>query len=188
MGSKKFIHLGPAGAPVPPPKRVHLIAEVAAAKRIASAVLWPSANASAKAPWNTSPAASVSTALTRKVGSAAQIAVFEPHHVAGAVGEGDEGAGSLLDVAQRGFEIVHARDGAQPFGGKHDMRRGMQQIFVRRGGLLAVEDHDHVAFARGLRDRQHEFRITIVDHQHVGAGENAVDPRAGLALSSFGCR
>ncbi len=57
------------GAPSRPPNRVHLRAAAAEAKRMASASSAPSARRSAKAPWKTSPAASVSTALTGKAGT-----------------------------------------------------------------------------------------------------------------------
>ena len=98
-----------SGAPVPPPNRVHLMR--GSGRRKAHGVRrcsWPSASASAKAPWKTSPARERVDGLDAKGRQRAQIAVFEPHHVAGAVGDGHEGAGALRDAAQRGFEIVHA--------------------------------------------------------------------------------
>ena len=52
-----------SGAPSLPPKRRHLSAAAALAKRNACSTGMASANPTAKAPWNTSPAASVSTAL-----------------------------------------------------------------------------------------------------------------------------
>ena len=51
------------GAPSRPPKRVHLMAAAALAKRAAVAIVVPSASASVNAPCQTSPAASVSTAV-----------------------------------------------------------------------------------------------------------------------------
>src|SRR5262249_61021767 len=51
-----------------PPRRVHLSPAAAAAKRIAAASARPCASASANAPWNTTPAPSVSTASPAKTG------------------------------------------------------------------------------------------------------------------------
>src|SRR2546429_6495502 len=51
-----------------PPSRVHLRPAAAAAKRSAAATSRPSASASANAPWKTSPAPSVSMALTGNTG------------------------------------------------------------------------------------------------------------------------
>jgi len=56
------------GAAALPPRRAHLRPAAAAAKRSAETKLLPSASASVKAPWKTSPAPSVSTAATAKAG------------------------------------------------------------------------------------------------------------------------
>ena len=56
------------GAAKAPPKRVHFSAAAAEANRSACRSSCPSVMASAKAPWNTSPAPSVSTVWTGKAG------------------------------------------------------------------------------------------------------------------------
>ena len=82
----------------------------------------PSASISVKAPWNVSPAPSVSTTSTVNAGNLPQLAVVEPQHVVRAVGDGEERRRLLADVDQRAAEMVGAGGRAQALGGEHDVR------------------------------------------------------------------
>ena len=83
-GSKAASTSARCGAAKAPPKRVHFSAAAAEANRSASRSSCFSVMASAKAPWNTSPAPSVSTVWTGKAGvSCSSPALVEPDRACG---------------------------------------------------------------------------------------------------------
>ncbi len=81
------------GAPSRPPNRVHLMLAATQAKRPASATLIPSARHRAKAPWNTSPAASVSIALICGAGTWRTCPFSQPVEPALPGRDADQGGG-----------------------------------------------------------------------------------------------
>ena len=176
------------GVPAAPPKRVHLIAATAAAEAHGGFDPRPSASASANAPWKTSPAASVSTVCTTKAGIRRR-APRSSHSMPLAPSvTADEGVCARADRRQCGGEIVGPGVGAQGLGGEHDMRAVQQAGRRSSGRLVAVQHHDQLPRARGLRDRQREIWIERLSIRTASAAPTSASGSGTRAPASASSR
>ena len=134
------------GAAKAPPKRVHFSAAAAEANRSACRSSCPSVMASAKAPWNTSPAPSVSTVWTGKAGvSCSSPVLVEPDRALGAAGARQERRRQFGDLLQR-LAVV-----GDPGGLLQRLRWRTPDATTRSAGPRA-------ATSRGRRRRSRECR------------------------------
>src|SRR5262249_43193665 len=129
------------GAAMLPPRRVHLSPVAAAANRSAATTSRPSASASANAPWNTSPAPSVSIASTAKTGLWRNVAPSRQSTSPRALGDGEKRWGRLGNGGERGAEVVEAGGGAQTLAGEHHVRGDAEQLVGHLRRPVGVEHH-----------------------------------------------
>src|SRR5262249_26221554 len=161
------------GAAMLPPRRVHLSPAAAAANRSAATTSRPSASASANAPWNTSPAPSVSIASTAKTGLWRNVAPSRQSTSPRALGDGEKRWGRLGNGGERGAEVVEAGGGAQTLAGEHHVRGDAEQLVGHLRRPVGVEHHGEAACARRHADRPHEFGKAVIGEHRVGACHQA---------------
>ena len=144
--------------------------------------LAPSASINVKAPWNVSPAPSVSTTSTLNAGNLPQLAVLEPQHIVRAIGHGDERRGLLADVDQRAAEMVGAGGCAQSFCRKHHVRHERKQHRCCRGAARRRRARSECrACAPPLQtSRTNAGKAIVRDH-----GVGVRDERVGIARPRF---
>jgi hypothetical protein len=169
------------GARLLPPKRVHLIAAAAFARRAAASTGAPSPNASAKAPCQTSPAASVSTARTGYAGTRRSTPARCHRNPSGPSVTPTTPGVVRGDSGQAGTRVAAAGRKVRPRRGEQRMRRARGQVdqYFRRADVV-IEHRRPPGGSRGVEDRGGALRPANVreDHREIprsGAGAATTD-------------
>ena len=168
------------GAEKAPPRRVHFSA--AAAEANCSAAVSPcfSVIAKASAPWNTSPAPSVSAAIDRKSRRMPQVLVFiEPQRALDAQRRRQECRGQLGDLLQRLGVVGNPSGRLERLAGEHQMRGRSQKSFAQRHGAVDINDDRDAAPPCLDAEIGTEFRATALDQDGAAVIRATGRHRAG---------